>query len=103
MNSIKLAIITTLLGLSVASVQADTATPNILSSVSEHSVQTLSDTEASKIRGQVRECTFFNIFCNEIIIQLDSGRDVSQYNNYYSSRKHVAYGKNDNGVFVVSR
>jgi len=56
MNLIKLAIIAILLTLNLATVQADTATPNILSSVSENSMQTLNNSEANKIRGEYYSC-----------------------------------------------
>ncbi len=41
----------------VTSVQADTGKPDILSSISSGSVQTLSKTESSEIRGEYRYCT----------------------------------------------
>ena len=87
MNSIKLAIITTLLTISVATAQADTATPNILSSVSENSIQTLNDTESSKIRGEYRICTFFNIYCTfKSRFQI-----FSDYYDFYHSHKRIGY------------
>ena len=76
MNSIKLAIITILLTLSVATVQADTTTPNILSAVAANSLQTLSDTEASKIRGEYRDCYIFclNIHLPFAVDEMNNGK-----------------------------
>jgi len=73
MNSIKLAIITTFLTLSVATAEADTAntaTPNILSSVSANSIQTLSNTEARKTRGEYRNCYFSFCYNTYLIFQI---------------------------------
>jgi len=83
MNSIKLVIITTLLTLSVATAQADTTTPNILSSVSENSIQTLSNSEAGKVRGEYRECNWFG--CTV----WTSYDHLANYSNWFSFRKSL--------------
>jgi hypothetical protein len=83
MKSINLAIAATLLAISVSSVQADTGTPSILSSVSADSVQTLNKADASKTRGEYRQC--FGSTC----FYIHTPFGLSTYNNGWSSRKYV--------------
>jgi len=87
MNSIKLAIAATLLAISASSVQADTGSPSILSSVAANSVETLSNADASKTRGEYRVCAgpFFAKVCSISV----SSRKLSNYNGWWSSRKYL--------------
>ena len=56
MKSVNLTIAIMLLAITASSAQADTGSPSILSSVSPNSVETLSNAEASKMRGEYRVC-----------------------------------------------
>ena len=85
MTSTKLALATLLLAISASSAQADTSTPSILASVSTDSVQTLSNADASKTRGEYRKCTAFNTVC----YFQTSSKKHSNYSNWYSSRQYL--------------
>jgi hypothetical protein len=55
---LKSAVISALFLFSAASVQAATDTPDILSTISPSSVQTLSKEESAETRGEYRYCTW---------------------------------------------
>jgi len=86
MKSIKLALAETLLAIGASSVQADTGSPSILSSVAANSVENLSNADANNTRGQFRNCTFFNTTCYDNHTQYRH----SSYVNWYSSSRYVS-------------
>lgn len=86
MNTVKLALAATFLAISTSSVQADTGSPSILSSVSANSAETLSNADASKTRGQFRNCTFFNTICYDQHTQ----NYHSSYVDWFSSSRYVS-------------
>lgn len=99
MKAINLALAATLLSISTASVQADTGSPSILSSVSANSVENLSRSDASKTRGQYRNCTFFNTICydqhtryyhHSYVGWYSSSRYASSYTDGLGRRTYVA-------------
>jgi hypothetical protein len=83
MTSIKLALAAALLALSTVSAQADTGSPNILASVATNAVETLSDADASKTRGEYRKCYFTQCYYQV------SSKKLSTYNKWYKSRNYL--------------
>jgi hypothetical protein len=99
MKSVNLAIAATLLAISASSVQADTGTPNILSSVSANSVETLSNADASKTRGEYRQCigSWRVKYCRTIY----SPKRLSQYSSWHSSRRYL--GRYKVGTWLIKK
>jgi hypothetical protein len=85
MTSVKLALATIIIAISASSAQADTSTPSILASVSTDSVQTLSNSDASKTRGEYRTCIAFKTVC---YYQISSKKLLASH-GWSSSRQYL--------------